>query len=274
MTVIRHLFDSYTRQKMAFSWSGHTSRSFGVSNGVKQGGVLSPILFIVYFDTLICRLQASGLGCHFGNNFVGALGYADDITILAPSIQATNKMLNICEDYATEFNVTFNAKKTVAITFGMNRPNEAIFSLNGNFIKCVDQVKHLGSIVNYGLNDSQDCDYKRSCFLGAINKLQGNFGKMYSHVKVKLFRTYCCAFYGSQLWNMADKGFLNICTQWNKGMRKMLGLHYQSHRWLLGPISSQTHISQRFNCKWLRFFTCILNSTNEKVTTYRSICQT
>ena len=37
---------------------------FSVSNGVRQGGVLSPILFSVYLDCLLQKLADSGVGCH------------------------------------------------------------------------------------------------------------------------------------------------------------------------------------------------------------------
>ena len=39
------------------------SESFTVMNGVKQGGVLSPVLFTVYTDGLLLRLQESGIRC-------------------------------------------------------------------------------------------------------------------------------------------------------------------------------------------------------------------
>ena len=37
--------------------------------------------------------------------------YADDITIRAPTSDATCKMISICDCYAEQFSVTFNAKK-------------------------------------------------------------------------------------------------------------------------------------------------------------------
>ena len=44
-------------------------RSLIVTNGVKQGGVLSPILFIMYIDELLVRLFMSKSGCHI-NSYV------------------------------------------------------------------------------------------------------------------------------------------------------------------------------------------------------------
>ena len=75
------LLDSYIRQQARVCWNNCNSQYFNVGNGIKQGGVLSPILFNLYIDGLLIRLQKSSAGCHMNNIYMGALSYADDITI-------------------------------------------------------------------------------------------------------------------------------------------------------------------------------------------------
>ena len=53
-------------QTLRVQWCQTLTSSFKVCNGVKQGGVLSPILFAVYVDSLLGRLEQSGVGCHIG----------------------------------------------------------------------------------------------------------------------------------------------------------------------------------------------------------------
>ena len=65
---------------------------FQATNGVKQGSIISPILFTVYVDELIARLQASGLGCNIGRSYIGVLGYADDLTLLSPSSSSSSSI--------------------------------------------------------------------------------------------------------------------------------------------------------------------------------------
>ena len=48
-TVIRLLFIIYTRQRMRAVWNGNASVSFSIENGVKQGGILSPTLFMCLY---------------------------------------------------------------------------------------------------------------------------------------------------------------------------------------------------------------------------------
>ena len=72
--VIRLIMEMYEKESMAVRWNNEYSDSFGVSNGVKQGGVLSPILFCVYIDNLLMSLKKNDIGCHVGPIFVGHLG--------------------------------------------------------------------------------------------------------------------------------------------------------------------------------------------------------
>ena len=79
---------------------------------MRQGGVLSPILFTVYVDDLLTELENKGVGCYWNNHFVGALCYADDIALLAPSSAALRLMLDTYSSFASSRSLLFNASKT------------------------------------------------------------------------------------------------------------------------------------------------------------------
>ena len=90
---------------MKVRWRSETSNSFTLQNGVKQGECLSPVLFTVYFDGLIRRLEAKGIGCFICRRYCGVFGYADDLAPVSPTIQGLKEMIKICEDYACEFDI-------------------------------------------------------------------------------------------------------------------------------------------------------------------------
>ncbi len=77
--VIYLLLDNYTRQNICTTWNGTKSHTFTTLNGVHQGGVLSPLLFNVYFDAMIDKLEKNCIGCKICTHFIGALVYADDV---------------------------------------------------------------------------------------------------------------------------------------------------------------------------------------------------
>ena len=101
-------------------------------NGVKQGGVLSPVLFAVYTDGLLLRFQESRIGCHMGGHYAGALAYADDIILISPSMTGLWKMSSICEQYASEYDILFNGSR-VSYYFS----NAVVVMCLWNFIKTI-----------------------------------------------------------------------------------------------------------------------------------------
>jgi len=90
---------------MHVAWNGIFSEHFAVRNGVKQGGILTPVLFCIYFDGLLNELSTAGIGCFMGSFLVGALAYADDLVLLAPTLHAMRLMLSVCDKYASEYDV-------------------------------------------------------------------------------------------------------------------------------------------------------------------------
>ncbi len=105
--VIRLLIFIYTNQKLQVKWGTHTSPMFEVTNGVKQSEVIA-----VNEDGLFHKLKKSGVGCQISNYFIGCLLFADDVTLLCPTIKGLKRMISICEQYATQFNIKFNGKKS------------------------------------------------------------------------------------------------------------------------------------------------------------------
>ena len=263
---IRLLMDSYLNQRIFAEWGACKSYFFQATDGVKQGSIISPILFTVYVDELIARLQASGLGCNIGRSYIGLYLaiYADDLTLLSPSVNALSKMVDICEEYAKEYDIVFNCKKTVGIQFG-NRCNNCVIKLNRNEIKWQRSVKHLGNIIDQKLSDVEDCRFKKSILIGNVNKFIGNYSTLKNCRKRKLFQSYCTSFYGSELWSLSSKGLEECCIAWRKGTRRILNMSYQTNSFLVGPLSGQRSIDEMLYRKSLKFVYSVMNSNNSIV---------
>ena len=81
--VTRLLIVMYSRIEGQVKWNDMYSDKFKVKNGVKQGGVMSPLLFTVYMDNLICDIINERVGCFIGNTCSCIFVYADDVILLA-----------------------------------------------------------------------------------------------------------------------------------------------------------------------------------------------
>ena len=129
--------------------------------------------FNLYIDPLLVQLSNSGYWCHVAGVYAGALSYADDITLLCPSV--LNEMLKICNKYRLENSIIFNCKKTVCIKF-----RSTIIEGESAFFDSVRQewTDHLGNFIGTICTDYIDCITKKSYFIGYVNKLKVNFGKM------------------------------------------------------------------------------------------------
>ena len=113
-SIVQLLASWYGSQTFRVMWGSCLSEGFHVSNGVRQGGILSPYLFNVYIDELSYKLDSSGVGCHYLGS-VNHLCYADDMVLLSPTPQGLQKLLDVCARYADAHDIAFNVKKTVCM---------------------------------------------------------------------------------------------------------------------------------------------------------------
>ena len=86
--IVRMIMNAYLVSTAVVKWNNSVSNIFSISNGVKQGAVLSAPLFALYIDPLLSKLRESKKGCYIGNLSANAFAYADDVVLLAPSCNA------------------------------------------------------------------------------------------------------------------------------------------------------------------------------------------
>ena len=110
--LVRLLLYMYTNQQCYVQRGNSRSDTFKIFNEVKQRGVIFPLLFTLYIDQLFQRLKQLGLGCHVSMTYAGAFGYADNIALVAPSIYYLKEIVNICEQFAHEYRISFNPSKS------------------------------------------------------------------------------------------------------------------------------------------------------------------
>ena len=230
------------------------------------------ILFCIYMDELLVKLSQCGVGCFIGTNFVGALAYADDIVLLAPSPSAMRKLLAVCESYALDFDILFNASKSnylVIIPTSKQslrmQMNNCCFSIGGNPVVRVESYVHLGHIVNCKLTDDGDILFRRNCFIEQSNNVLCYFNKLDMCVRIKLFKSFCSSIYGCELWSLADNAIEDFCVAWRKALRRVLNLPLDSHSYLLPLLTDTLPIFIEICRRSAQFILNCLNSRSSLV---------
>jgi len=109
----------------------------------------------VYIDDLLLLLSKAGIGCYIGSNFVGALAYADDIMHIAPKVLRKLLIISLCDEYARDYSISFNAVKTkcmVVVPCGrralFEELLEGVIYIGNKPIEFVNSFCHLGHLIN------------------------------------------------------------------------------------------------------------------------------
>ena len=164
---------------MQVRWNGKLSQAFGVRNGVRQGSVLSPSLFNMYVDDLLKVLSVSGYGARIADMYCGCVAYADNLTLVFPTVNGMQKLLDICGSFAVRNNLRFNAKKSVSVTFTKNRRKSIAdpkFELDGESLAYMETMKHLGIVLDMTLRDDSAVKERIKRYYGAVNSVVARLG--------------------------------------------------------------------------------------------------
>ena len=211
-------------------------------------------------------LKAAGYGCHIGNVFFGALAYADDIILLAPTRQAVQCMLDICDRFGEEFNVIFNPDKSKRIIFSNSPPptNVADVVLSGKHIPVVKTDIHLGNPIG-----SSICDFQINRMVNDLNwrtnVLLYQFKHVFHKTKYFLFNKLCLSLYGSPLLNMCSKSADRLYVTWRKCVRRVLNLPSRTHSNYIPTICDDVSLSIKIQRRFLKFIYSIISSDNDLI---------
>ena len=127
------------------------SEIFPVQQGVRQGGALSPILFALYVDDSLKKLNNSKIGCNL-YIFFCAFMYADDIVLLTASVEYLQKLISLCNTEFNSIGLDINVAKCSATRVGPRFQNTCVdIVINDKVLPWVHEIKYLGSTFSDGL---------------------------------------------------------------------------------------------------------------------------
>ena len=171
-TFCKLIINMYTDMFSCVRGRGYKSAWFPVRRGTRQGGVISPFLYLIFINELLYDLEAAGLGfCLYGIS-CGFPTVADDMLVGSYSVAGLEEMLAICLNYAKKWRFEYGIVKCLVIVFNELKNAYLQSSRTWNFgNSCIEEgtvYKHLGVICDKYM--SIDENIKLAC-----NKLRGTF---------------------------------------------------------------------------------------------------
>ena len=142
----RVLKEYYEKVQSAVRLDGGNTEWFDVDVGVRQGCVISPMLFDVFVDQLAREVKALKLGVEAGAERLALLLYADDIVVLANSVEELQRMMKAVEGFCKRWRLQVNMSKTKVVEFGARGVGKAKVYWKGEELEEVDEYKYLGML--------------------------------------------------------------------------------------------------------------------------------
>ena len=169
------------------------------------------------------------IGCHIINLFVACLFYADDLCLIAPTRSSMQEMLTICQEYCSEFCLTFNVKKSKVLYFGKANTHVSDLMLDGKPLEFVKQWKYLGVTVTAGSSLCFSARPALASFYRAVNSILSVLRKPDELVLMNLLYSNCVPIltYGAEVVEFSNTDMRDCNTAINDAIRKI----YSYNRW-------------------------------------------
>jgi hypothetical protein len=191
LNVMEHWFQIYVT---CVRFGSAVSSFVSLDSGVRQGGVLSPLLFAIYVDDVIRKIENSEFCCKIRFTCVSLIMYADDLLILSPSVTLLQHMVLIVEEEFKQIEMSINPMKSVCIRFGPRYDSLCadITTNNGDTIPWVNSCQYLGIVMSSSRVFKCAFDNVKKSFYKSFNAIFGKIGRFASaEVVIHLLKSKC-----------------------------------------------------------------------------------
>ena len=244
---------------------------FHINCGVRQGDILSPLLFNIYINDLLLALKKLDSGVVCGNTKICCLLYADDLVLIAENENCLQKLLNVMYSWCDEWKLKVNLSKSNVVHFRPKqwRRSDRRFMYGNDEMVYTNVYKYLGVLLDENLNFDQCC---QSLSDAGFRSLGGVIGKSKCHkdfgynTYTKLYDScvspvteYASAVWGFKQCEAIDKVFY-------AAMRYYLGVHKLCPKLaILGEMGWKTpYFRQHLNM--IRLWNRLCRMSNDRLT--------
>ena len=227
-----------------------------IKTGLKQGCILSPLLFNIMMEKVARTITNSPEGIEFRDLTVNCLGYADDIDIITEDLQDTERLTNSFREAAEKIGLRINQEKTKVMEIARRYEMDGHVNIDGMEVEVVETFKYLGMTVARDGNIKEEINERigaaNRCLFSLISLLKKR--SISERTKLRVYNTIIrpVLIYGCETWSLTKKQEKRLEVFENKVLRIVTGPVYDQgmqewrrrHNWELRGRTKQPHISQ------------------------------
>ena len=222
VTIVRVLYEGFLAQ---VAHNGQKTQPLIMRTGVRQGCLLSPLLFLVALDwvTRTAFERKRGIQWTFATSLED-LDFADDLELLSHTIQDMRDKKQALEVQSAKVGLKINATKTKLMRIGTNRGDGV--SVAGEPIDEVDEFTYLGSIVSKKGGTDEDIQAQTGKARQAFAMLRPIWRStaLTTKAKLRVFGSNVKAvlLYGLETWRLTKGLEQKLQVFINKSLRNIL----------------------------------------------------
>jgi hypothetical protein len=204
---IRLLINLYWEQTAAIRIDGEISEDLLIEKGVRQGCVLSPLLFNLYTEGIFKEIEDMK-GITIGGININNLRYADDTVLLAENETDLQRLLETTKNLSEKYGLKFNIKKTkvMVIPCENNMPKVNI-SIEGKMLEQVQNYVYLGHMITEDGKMNSEIKRRmaiaRTTFLSMRNILTSKEISLKTRIRLTKCYVWSTLHYGAETWTIS-----------------------------------------------------------------------
>lgn len=225
--IVNIIKEMYSKQKVYVKFQDNIGDFWLLENGVRQGGILSPLLFSFYINDILDKVSNLRIGCRLDRIVHNIQAYADDLVLLAPSVKGLQFLIDSFCTSLSKTDLIINTDKSVCMIFKRRKNAEVMptFYLNGKLLTLVSSYKYLGIELFTHLTNKKDVVRVEKAFLRQFYSIFRKFSSVDRDILIFLFKSYCMSFYACELWDSlkyCSSEFKSLCVNYHLAVKMIV----------------------------------------------------